>query len=161
MIEVGDRLPDASVLLIGHDAHEEIQMSKRLQGKKAAIFAMPGAFSSTCAHAHMPNVIQHKDALFEKGVEEVIVLSVNDIFVSREWAKQSGAFDAGITIIADSSAAFSKAVKMTFDAPAIGLYNRSIRYALLAEDGAVTKFLLEESRSRIKTSGADNLLSQL
>lgn len=161
MIKVGDSLPDASVLLIEHDKHEEIQLSVRLDGKKVAIFAMPGAFSSTCAFSHMPNIIGHMDALREKGIEEVIVLTVNDIFVSREWAKQSRAFEAGITIIADSSSTFSKAVKMTFDAPAIGFYNRSIRYALLAEDGIVTKFLLEVSRSRITTSGADHLLDQL
>ena len=161
MIKVGDCLPEASVLLIEHDMHEEIQMSARLDGKKIAIFAMPGAFSSTCAFSHMPNIISHTKALREKGIEEVIVLTVNDIFVSREWAKQSGAFAAGITVIADSSAAFSKAVKMTFDAPLIGFYNRSVRYALIAEDGVVTNFLLEESRSQIKTSGADHLLDQI
>ena len=161
MIKVGDSLPDAGVLLIEQDKHEEIQMSARFIGKTVAIFAMPGAFSSTCALSHMPNIISHMEALKEKGIEEVIVLTVNDIFVSREWAKQSGAFEAGIAIIADPSAAFSKAVKMTFDAPVIGFYNRSIRYALVAEDGVVTKFLLEESRSGITTSGADHLLDKL
>ena len=122
---------------------------------------MPGAFSSTCAYSHMPNIINHMDALKEKGIEEVIVLTVNDIFVSREWAKQAGAFEVGITIIADSSAAFSKAVEMTFDAPAIGFYNRSIRYSLIAEKGVVTEFLLEETRSQVTTSGAGYLLDQL
>ena len=161
MIKVGDTLPDASVLLIEHDKHEEIQISARISGKKVSIFAMPGAFSSTCAYSHMPNIIRHMDALREKGIEEVIVLTVNDMFVSREWANQAGAFEAGITIIADPSATFSASVNMTFDAPLIGFYNRSIRYALLAEDGVVTKFLLEESLSRITTSGADHLLDQL
>ena len=161
MIKVGDSLPDAGVLLIEQDKHEEIKISARLIGKTVAIFAMPGAFSSTCALSHMPNIISHIEALKEKGIEEVIVLTVNDIFVSREWAKQSGALEAGIAIIADPSAAFSKAVKMTFDAPVIGFYNRSIRYALVAEDGVVTKFLLEESRSGITTSGADHLLDKL
>ena len=99
MIKVGDCLPEASVLLIEHDKHEEIQMSARLDGKKIAIFAMPGAFSSTCAFSHMPNIISNTKALREKGIEEVIVLTVNDIFVSREWAKQSGAFAAGITLV--------------------------------------------------------------
>ena len=161
MIKVGDSLPDVRVLLIEHDKHKEIQMSERLDGKKVAIFAMPGAFSDTCKSSHMPNVIGHMDALRKKGIEEVIVLTVNDIYVSRVWAKQSGAFEAGITIISDSSAMFSKAVKMTFDAPAIGFFNRSIRYALLAENGVVTRFLLEHSRSRITTSGANNLVDQL
>jgi peroxiredoxin len=41
-------------------------MSKLADEKKIAVFAMPGAFSSTCAYSHMPNIINHMDALKKK-----------------------------------------------------------------------------------------------
>jgi glutaredoxin/glutathione-dependent peroxiredoxin len=46
---------------------------------------------------------------------------------------------------------------LNFKVPAIGFYDRSLRYAMLAEDGVVKHFLMEESQSEILTSGADAL----
>ena len=44
---------------------------------------------------------------------------------------------------------------LNFSAPAIGMYNRSLRYAMLAEDGEAKHFILEATKSRITTSGAN------
>jgi len=85
MVEVGQKLPDAEVLLVGEDGQEAVQIADYLASKKVAIFAMPGAFTSTCSSSHLPNVIRHKDGLYEKGVDDVVILVVNDPFVVREW----------------------------------------------------------------------------
>ena len=90
MVEVGQKLPDAEVLLVGEDGQEVVRIADYLASKKVAIFAMPGAFTSTCSSSHLPNVIRHKDGLDEKGVDDVVILVVNDPFVVREWAKHSG-----------------------------------------------------------------------
>ena len=140
MVEVGQKLPDAEVLLVGEDGQEAVRIADYLASKKVAIFAMPGAFTSTCSSSHLPNVIRHKDGLYEKGVDDVVILVVNDPFVVREWAKHSGAFAADLTMIADAGSVFTTALGMNFSAEAIGFCDRSQRYALLSENGVVSKF---------------------
>ena len=161
MVEVGQKLPDAEVLLVGEDGQEAVRIADYLVSKKVAIFAMPGAFTSTCSSSHLPNVIRHKDGLYEKGVDDVVILVVNDPFVVREWAKHSGAFAAGLTMIADAGSVFTTALGMNFSAEAIGFYDRSQRYALLSENGVVSKFLLEDARGQVLSSGANHLLEQM
>ena len=50
---------------------------------------------------------------------------------------------------------------LNFRVPAIGFYDRSLRYAMLAEDGVVKHLLMEESQSEIITSGADALIEAI
>ena len=50
---------------------------------------------------------------------------------------------------------------LTFDAPVIGFYDRSQRYAMLADDGVVAALLIEEKRAAITISGADALLAAI
>jgi len=50
---------------------------------------------------------------------------------------------------------------MNFSAEAIGFYDRSQRYALLSENGVVSKFLLEDARGQVLSSGANHLLEQM
>jgi peroxiredoxin len=50
---------------------------------------------------------------------------------------------------------------LNFTVPAIGLYDRSLRYAMLADDGVVKHFLMEETQSEITTSGAEALIEAI
>ena len=161
MIDVGQRLPDADVIRVTGDGQDSVSMAEYLASKTIAIFAMPGAFTSTCSHSHLPNIIKHKEDLYAKSVDDIAILVVNDTFVVREWGKYSGAFDAGLTMIADASAAFTIALGMDFTVPSIGYFNRSQRYSLLSKDGIAAKFLLEETRAKVLSSGANHLLEQM
>ena len=154
-------MPDTKALIVSQTAQESVKLAGYLARKTVAIFAMPGAFTATCSNSHLPNVIAHKGDLDSRGIDEVIILVVNDAFVVREWGKQSGAYAAGLTMIADSGSDFTKAIGMNFTARGTGFYERSQRYALLAVDYVVTKFLLEEARGQVLSSGANHLLEQL
>ena len=72
-----------------------------------------------------------------------------------------GIFKEEITLIGDAASEFTKSVGLNFSAPAIGMYNRSLRYAMLAEDGEVKHFILEATKSRITTSGANTLIGAI
>ncbi len=161
MLKIGQRLPDTKVLIVTEAEQESVKMADYLSGKTAAIFAMPGAFTATCSNSLLPNVIEHKAELDDSGIDEVIILVVNDAFVVREWGKQSGAYAAGITMIADAGSDFTKAIGMNFTAKATGFYDRSQRYALLSVNYVVSKFLLEEARAQVLSSGANHLLEQI
>ena len=136
-IEVGEKLPEASLMVMGADGPERVALGPRLAGRRVVIFGLPGAFTGTCSTAHVPSFMAVREDLAALGVEEVICLSVNDPWVMKAWGEATGATAAGLTFLADGAAEFTKAVGMEFSAPAVGFLDRSSRYALMAEDGVV------------------------
>ncbi len=161
MLEIGRKLPNSSVLLVKESKIETIDLMDKLVGRCVAIFGMPGAFTDTCTELHIPNILKYKQKLLDLGVEEIFVTVVNDTFVVRRWGYSFDAFNQGITLIADSSSEFSKAVGLNFSVPSIGFYDRSLRYAMMSRDGVVEKFLIEKSEDEITTSGADALIEAI
>lgn len=137
-ISTGDTLPDATLLRMGRNGPEPVELASLTAGRKVVIFAVPAAFSTTCDAKHLPSFLRVRAALAEKGVDDIICISVNDPFVMGAWGESSGAAAAGIHMLGDSDATFTKAMGMNFTVPAIGFYDRSNRYALVAENGVVT-----------------------
>src|SRR5690606_12621297 len=120
-----------------------------------------GAYTGTCSTAHVPSFMRVREKLAEKGVDEVICVSVNDAFVMKAWGEATGASAAGITMLADADSSFTKALGLEFSVPAIGFFDRSKRYSLYAEDGVVKQLNLEESPGTCEISGGEALLEQL
>lgn len=160
-ITTGDRLPEATFSRIGESGPEQVELSSLTKGRKVVIFAVPGAFTPTCHSAHVPSFIRTKDDFAAKGVDEIICLSVNDPFVLKAWGADTGAADAGITMLADGTGAFTKAIGMDFDAPPAGLIARSKRYAMLVEDGTVKILNLEDNPGQCETSAGEGLLAEM
>ncbi len=144
MIAVGDKIPAATLLQKTADGPQKIDLAARLAGRRVVLFGLPGAFTPTCDAAHLPSFIRVADDLREAGVDEIICVSVNDIHVMKLWAEQSGAEEAGITLLADGDGAFARAMGLAWSNPDVGFHDRSRRYAMLIEDGAVRIFDLDE-----------------
>ena len=159
-LAVGTALPDATLLHMGETGAEAVRLADRLKGRKVVIFGLPGAYTGTCSTAHVPSFIRTAKGFADKGVDEIICVSVNDPFVMKAWGEATGATAAGITMLADADASFSKAVGMTFDVPHLGFFARSKRYSLLAEDRVVTQFNPEPGTG-CEISAGEHLLSQL
>lgn len=159
-ISVGDTLPDATLTRIGENGPEQVDLKSLTKGRKVVIFAVPGAFTPTCHSAHVPGFIAAREALLAKGVDEIICISVNDAFVMKTWGEATGATEAGITMLSDGAGEFAKAIDMVFDAPPVGLYGRSRRYALAAEDGVVTVWHPETSKG-CEVSGGPAMVAAL
>ncbi len=160
-ISVGDRLPEATLFRFGPDGPEAVQLSTQLEGRKVALFAVPGAFTPTCSQQHIPGFIQNADAMRAQGVDEIICVSVNDPFVINAWASQTGADRAGIMLLGDPSAEFTKAIGMVFSLAEKGLHDRSLRYSMLVEDGVVKILNKEESPGICTITAGGELLAQL
>jgi cytochrome c peroxidase len=160
-LATGDKLPEASFSRIGENGPEQVDLSSLSKGRKIVIFAVPGAFTPTCHSAHVPSFIRTKDGFVEKGVEEIICLSVNDPFVMSAWGASTGATAAGLTLLADGTGAFTKAIGMSFDAAPVGLMGRSKRYAMLVEDGTVKLLHVEEGPGVCDVSAGEALLAAL
>lgn len=139
-ISVGAKLPDAMLLHMGANGPEAVSLGDKLKGRKVVLFGLPGAYTGQCTTAHMPSFIRTAGKLAAKGVDEIICVTVNDPFVTDAWAQTTGAAAAGISVLADADAAFSKAIGMVFSVAALGLHDRSKRFALYAEDGVIKLF---------------------
>lgn len=159
-IEVGAKLPEATLLSLHADDGKMVDLAAKLKGRKVVIFGLPGAFTSTCSTAHVPSYIRTAKALADKGVDEIICLSVNDPFVMDAWGKATGANAAGITMLADADGSFTKAIGMEFDWLPDGFIGRSKRYSMLVEDGTVTRFF-PENKLGCEISAGEHMLAEI
>ncbi|MGY6697404.1 MAG: redoxin family protein [Roseinatronobacter sp.] len=160
-LATGDRLPEATLSRMGAEGPEQVELSSLTQGRKVVIFAVPGAFTPTCHSAHVPSFIRTKADFDAKGVDEIVCISVNDPFVLKAWGDATGATEAGLTLLADGTGAYTKAVGMDFDAPPVGLMGRSKRYAMLVEDGKVSILHVEEGPGVCDVSAGEALLAAM
>jgi cytochrome c peroxidase len=160
-IKPGDTLPDATFSKIGAKGPEMVSLSDLSQGKKLVLFGLPGAFTRTCSAAHLPSFIRTADALRAKGVDHIVCVSVNDPFVMKAWDDASGAAEAGIELLADGDAAFTKAIGMAFSAPQIGFIDRSKRYSAYIENGVVKVLNPEPEGGGCEISAGETLLEQI
>lgn len=156
-IQVGDRIPSATLNYL-KDGVQAISTNEIFDGKKVVLFSVPGAFTPTCSAKHLPGYVAKLDELRAKGVDTVACMAVNDAFVMQAWAKSQ---DAGeILMLADGNGAFAKSLGLEMDASAFGMGMRSKRFALVAEDGVVTK-LAVEAPGEFKVSAAEAVLADL
>lgn len=160
VIEVGEKLPDATLLSVHADDGKNVSLAEKLKGRKVVIFGLPGAFTSTCSTAHVPSFIRTAKALAEKGVDEIICVSVNDPFVMEAWGQATGAIAAGITMLGDADGSFTRAIGKAYDWPGDGFYGRSRRYSMLVEDGVVTRFF-PETQPGCNISAGEHMLAAI
>ncbi|MEM9433295.1 MAG: peroxiredoxin [Pseudomonadota bacterium] len=143
-LNVGDRLPEADMSVMGPERPEQSKLSAHLDGRKVVLFGLPGAYTGTCSTTHIPSFMAVIDELKAKGIDDVYCISVNDAHVLKAWGEASGATAAGIKFLGDPGAEFTKAIGADFTVPAIGFYNRSNRYAALVDNGVVTVLSVDE-----------------
>jgi peroxiredoxin len=164
-IQTGDRVPDATLTefidletegcALGPNA---FRVADLVPGKTIAIFGLPGAFTPTCSAQHLPGYIKLADQLKAKGVDEIWCISVNDAFVMGAWGRDQKATGI-VRMMADGSAAFTKALGLEFDLVAKGFGVRSQRYSMLVQDGVVKQLNVEAGGFDV--SSAETLLKQL
>jgi peroxiredoxin len=159
-IKVGDRIPDATFTVMTSDGPQTRTTDEFFKGRRVVLIGVPGAFTPTCHRNHLPGFVSKADEILGKGIDEIAVTGVNDVFVMDAWAKQSGA-EGKVTFLADGSANFAKAIGLSLDMSQRGLGMRSQRYSMLIDDGVVRKLNIEEAPGKAELSGADALLKAL
>ena len=158
MAAVGDKIPSATLKIMGEKGPQDLSTDEFFAGKKVVLFAVPGAFTPTCSMAHLPGFVALADKIKDKGVDAIACLSVNDAFVMDAWGKGANAEE--LLMVSDWDAGFSKALDLTMDASGFGLGVRSQRFALIAEDGVITH-LAVEAPGQFEVSKAEAVLEAL
>jgi glutaredoxin/glutathione-dependent peroxiredoxin len=158
-IKVGDTIPSMKLMMATAEGPKEISTDEIFKGRKAVLFAVPGAFTPTCTFKHLPGFVERADEFKAKGVDTVACVAVNDAFVMGAWAKSQGA-EGKVLMLADGSGQFTKALGLELDLTARGMGVRSQRYALVAQNGKVTHVAVE-APGGFEVSTAESILAHL
>ena len=157
-IEVGDRIPDAMLTVMSAEGPQPVTTAEYFGERRVVLFSVPGAFTPTCSAKHLPGFIERADEIFDKGIDTIGCVAVNDVFVMHAWGQSANA--GPIDMLADGNGEFAAALGLEMDASAFGMGLRSQRFALVAEDGVVTG-LFVEAPGEFRVSAADHVLASL
>ncbi|GHG00189.1 peroxiredoxin [Thalassotalea marina] len=125
--------------------------------KTVVLFALPGAFTPTCSASHLPGFVTLADQFFDKGVDVIACLSVNDAFVMDAWGKSQNA--EHIAMLADGDGSYTKLLGLGKETGTFGGY-RSQRYAAVIKNGVVTHLAIENA-GEFEVSSAQALLEKV
>jgi peroxiredoxin len=158
-VKIGDRIPSATLMQMKDGGPRPVKTDELFAGKKVVMFALPGAFTPTCSAKHLPGYVRHAEEMKKKGVDVVACLAVNDAFVMGAWGE---AHDVGdkVMMLADGNADLTNALGLDMDGTKFGMGVRSMRYAMLVEDGVVKKLFIEEPGA-FSVSSAEHMLGKL
>lgn len=158
-IQVGDKIPDVTLRTIAAGRERDVSTLDLFRGKRAVLFAVPGAFTPTCSDYHLPGFVEQADEIRSRGVDLIVCVAVNDHFVMEAWGKARDVGDK-VLMLADGNGDFARAMGLDADASRFGLGLRSRRYAALIEDGVVKALNLDQP-GRFELSSAEKILEAL
>ncbi len=157
-IQEGDKLPAATMFMMQDGKPGPVTTSDLFDGKKTVVFALPGAYTPTCSQAHLPGYVVNADAIKGKGVDSIVCISVNDAFVMDSWGADKNAEE--ILMVGDGNGEFTAAIGLEMDGSGFGMGTRSQRYAMIVDDGTVTKLAVEDP-GQFEVSKAESILEAL
>ncbi|EDQ99091.1 peroxiredoxin [Laccaria bicolor S238N-H82] len=133
---------------------------------KNIIIGVPGAFTTPC-NAHIPAYIETYEEFKNKGINEIYVVGVNDVFVTNDFSKifeddyLSPFKYVAIHFIADDKAAFIGSLGLLFDATPLLGGQRSKRFVIVTEGDKVLSVAVEVAPPDVTITAAKAVLAQL
>ena len=149
-MQAGAKLPDVTFRTRVRDESiggpnpyrwEELTTADYFAGKRAVLFALPGAFTPTCSTFQLPGFEKGFADFQAQGIDAIYCLSVNDAFVMNQWAKAQAL--SNVQVIPDGSGEFTRRVGMLVRKDNLGFGLRSWRYAAVINDGRVEAWFEE------------------
>ena len=156
-IKENEIIPNSEVYILENGEPVKKNIENFLKNKKSVIFGLPGAYTSVCSAKHLPGFIKSSEKYKEKGIDQIICMSVNDPFVMNAWGKENNVGDK-IIMMGDPFLNFTKAIGAEVDKSGRGLGIRSNRYTMLVDNLKITKIQEEKDTGSCEISAAENFL---
>ena len=156
-INENDNLPNSEIFVIEDGVPVKKNIEDLFKNKKIVIFGLPGAYTSLCSSKHLPGYVNMSAKYKEKGIDQIICISVNDPYVMNAWGKANNVGDK-ILMMGDPYLNFTKAIGADVDKSKKGLGVRSNRYSMLVNDMKVIKLQEEKETGSCEISSAENFL---
>lgn len=157
MINVGDPIPEATLKQLTGGGIEDVLTSDFFAGRQIVLIGVPGAFTPTCAQQHLPDYVANAQAFFDRGVDAIACMAVNDPFVMAEWGKSANVSDT-VTMLSDGNGELTRAMGMDFDGSQAGLGMRCKRFAAFLVNGHVKLLEVEDNPGVMTVTGAEHML---
>ena len=156
-IKENETIPSSEVFILENGEPVKKNIENFLKNKKSVIFGLPGAYTSVCSAKHLPGYVKNREKYKEKGIDQIICMSVNDPFVMNAWGKENNVGDK-IIMMGDPFLNFTKAIGAEVDKSGRGLGIRSNRYTMLVDDLKIIKIQEEKDTGSCEISAAENFL---
>ena len=150
-------IPSSEVFILENGEPTKKNIENILKNKKSIIFGLPGAYTSVCSAKHLPGYVKNSEKYKQKGVDQIICMSVNDPFVMNAWGKENNVGDK-ILMVGDPFLNFTKAIGAEVDKSGRGLGIRSNRYTMLVDNLKVIKIQEEQDTGSCEISAAENFV---
>jgi glutaredoxin/glutathione-dependent peroxiredoxin len=158
-IKAGDKVPSATLKVMTEDGPANATTEELVGSGRVVMFSVPGAFTPTCSARHLPGFVDRAADIKAKGVDRIVCLAVNDVFVMNAWGKSANVED-NIIMAADGNGEFTRALGLELDVSGFGMGMRGKRFAMITQDGVVTSISVE-APGEFKVSSAEFVLGQL
>ena len=156
-IKENQTVPNSEVFVLENGEPVKKNIENILKNKKSVIFGLPGAYTSVCSAKHLPGYVNNVEKYKQKGVDQIICMSVNDPFVMNAWGKENNVGDK-IIMVGDPFLNFTKAIGAEVDKSGRGLGIRSNRYTMLVDNLKIIKIQEEKDTGSCEISAAENFL---
>ena len=156
-IKENETIPSSEVFILENGEPVKKNIENFLRNKKSVIFGLPGAYTSVCSAKHLPGYVKNSEKYKDKGIDQIICISVNDPFVMNAWGKENNVGDK-IIMIGDPFLNFTKAIGAEVDKSGRGLGIRSNRYTMLVDNLKIIKIQEEKDTGSCEISAAENFL---
>ncbi len=156
-IKENEIIPSSEVFILENGEPVRKNIENFLKNKKTVIFGLPGAYTSVCSAKHLPGYVKNSEKYKEKGIDQIICMSVNDPFVMNAWGKENNVGDK-IIMMGDPFLNFTKAIGAEVDKSGRGLGIRSNRYTMLVDNLKIIKIQEEKDTGSCEISAAENFL---
>ena len=156
-IKENETIPSSEVFILENGEPVKKNIENFLKNKKSVIFGLPGAYTSVCSAKHLPGYVKNSEKYKEKGIDQIICMSVNDPFVMNAWGKENNVGDK-IIMMGDPFLNFTKAIGAEVDKSGRGLGIRSNRYTMLVDNLKIIKIQEESDTGSCEISAAENFL---
>ena len=156
-IKESEIIPSSEVFVLENGEPIKKNIENILKNKKSVIFGLPGAYTSVCSAKHLPGYVNNSEKYKQKGINQIICMSVNDPFVMNAWGKENNVGDK-IIMAGDPFLNFTKAIGAEVDKSGRGLGIRSNRYTMLVDNLKIIKIQEEKDTGSCEISAAENFL---
>ena len=123
---------------------KDVTTAELFNHKKIVLFALPGAFTSTCSSKQLPEYESRHEQL-KKFVDDVYCVSVNDAFVMNAWFRDLNI--RKVKAIGDGEGTFTAGMGMLVSKPRQGFGLRSWRYSAYIDNGEIKVMFVEPGKN--------------
>jgi len=128
----GKKVPQVTFRTRQGDQWVDVTTSELFDNKTVVVFSLPGAFTPTCSSFHLPRYNELAPVFKQHGVDDILVVSVNDTFVMNAWKDAEEAHN--VKFIPDGNGTFTEGMGMLVGKDDLGFGKRSWRYSMLVEE---------------------------